>query len=112
MTFKTQMTEDITSVFFNTDEFADTCVYTPKATGIAIPNVAVILDLGTALTQSEYGAIESDTATIKASDVAKPKLYDTFVCNSVTYTVRSITKTVYGVHTLSIDTDQRQNPGA
>lgn len=111
MTLKEQMETDLKSVFFNADDFSDVCTYTPHSTGIAIADVSVMLDIGTSLSQTEYGAAEIDTASFIASEIPSPKMYDTFCCNDIQYTVRSRTKTVHGVHTVSIDTDQRQNPG-
>ena len=112
MDFKAQMEADLDSVFFHTEEFAELCIYTPKATGVPIADVAVIIDFGTSLSQTEYGAAEVDTASFKVSQIADPRIYDTFIYDGITYSVLSRIKTVHGMHTVSLDTDQRQNPKA
>ncbi len=112
MGFKSQILADISNTFFNQDEFADTCIYTPVATGVALPDVAVIIDIGISMSQTEYGAAELDKASFKASEIPDPKVYDTFVLDGNTYIVRERIKEVDGVYTVSIDTDQRQDPGS
>jgi len=87
MTFKTQLTTDL-STFLNSDEFAESAVYTPTA-GDAV-SCSVFLDYDVAIQPLDYDArvVEVGT-TIEAlfSDVGEPEKGSTFSINSVTYTV-------------------------
>ncbi len=82
MTFKTQIAADL-DVFFNSDEFADSAIFTHGAT---VATIKVILD-------KEYDGSEGMGSyryfmTAKTSDVAAAIPGDIMVINSVTYKVK------------------------
>jgi len=78
MTLKTQIASDL-SIFFDTDEFAETISYTPMDD--AARNITAIVDR-TSPGQEPY-IRGHDTATceitVKASDMPTPQLGDTFI---------------------------------
>jgi hypothetical protein len=83
MALKDQLLTDLTSVFFNTDEFATSATFTRGTTAPATINV--ILDKGYQATEgAENYAI---TALCKTSDVVAAKAGDTLVIGSITYKV-------------------------
>ena len=82
MTFKDQLTTDL-SVFFNTDEFAQTVTY--KGTPIA-----AIVDYGENPGKEGDALITLGTLTVKASDVPSPAYRDTVVIGSNTWRVRGV----------------------
>lgn len=67
MTLKTDITADMESVFLNTDEFADVCVYTPEATTLpADPVIITGIQTGypTILTAVAHGLTDGATITL------------------------------------------------
>jgi len=84
MTFKTDMTSDL-SVIFDTDEFAESIDYTPKDDWER--TIPAIVDR-TASSQEPY-VRDEDTATcditVKASDVTTPQQGDTFYIDEQTW---------------------------
>ncbi|MCK5127544.1 MAG: hypothetical protein KAR42_14910 [candidate division Zixibacteria bacterium] len=73
-TLKTQMTNDVTTIFLNVDEFAETANYTPKG-GEKILGIIVIPDFSTQMPTDE---IEGEYFRkigeffISSADVAEP----------------------------------------
>ena len=71
MTLKTDIANDLASVFMNTDEFADVCIYTPEATTLPADPVTITgIQTGypTILTAVAHGL--TDGATITLDDFA------------------------------------------
>ena len=110
MTLDAMIESDQDDVFFNTDDFAKTCTYTSFDTGVSVPNIPVILGIGTGLARNEDGAADSDTAFFKISSIALPKRNDYFVCGSTKYTVLQRLQGDSYRWKLFIEADQRQNP--
>jgi hypothetical protein len=86
MTLKTQMADDL-SIFFDTDEFAETISYTPLDD--AARNITAIVDRS-APGQEPY-IRGHNTATceisVKASDMPTPQLGDLFTIDDQTWEV-------------------------
>lgn len=82
MTLSDQLTSDL-SIFYDTDEFAETVTYN----GSAIP---AIVDYKTNLDDagSRGSAMAIAEISVRASDVAAPAYRDTVVIGSVTWKVR------------------------
>lgn len=101
MTFSTQLTTDL-SVFFNTDEFAQSVTYA----GSAI-DALVLFGENLDAAGSRESAQANGHLVVKVSDVAAPAYRDAVVIGSVTWRVRRI---IYGdgqVWKLEIYRDQR-----
>ncbi|SDU38348.1 head-tail joining protein [Desulfobacula phenolica] len=110
--FTDQLQADLDSVFFNTDEFAQTVVYTPKATGVGT-SIAALVDYGvqdnnghgkkgdgytwTVVCQRnlrsafDHGRTR-DVVTVefKASDVPDPHYLDTIEIDGAVWTVTEV----------------------
>ena len=101
MTFKTQMTSDL-SVFFDSDEFAETVTYNGES-------IEAVIDYGEDLDRIEAGDAVAAMATIyvEVSDVADPDYRDTVVIGSDTWRVRNIVKGDGYVWKLDIKRDER-----
>jgi hypothetical protein len=110
MTLKTQIASDVSTLFFNADDFAQSGVYnfhgstTSKA-------ISLILDKNMKLSATEYGAAAMATVWVKNSDIAAPAIYDTILTGGVTYRVLSLVQGDGYVWQLSVEADQRQRPG-
>jgi hypothetical protein len=90
MTFKTQIAEDM-AVFYNSDEFADTAVYSP-VTGADV-TTEVIVDHDVLIQADGYDASVATlgtTVTAMVADVGTVVRGDTFAVGSTTYTVQRI----------------------
>ena len=84
MTFKEQLTTDL-SVFFNTDEFAETITYTPS--GGSPVSIPAIINRDAPL-QEPYIRGENTAISeimVKTSDVSNPQYGDTFTFDSETW---------------------------
>lgn len=81
MTLKDDITSDL-SVFFNTNEFAETVTYN----GTDIP---AIVEYEENLDEQTGSAVAIATLTIKKSDVSDPDYLDTVVIGSDTWKVRN-----------------------
>jgi hypothetical protein len=92
-TFKEQMAADLTSVFYNNDEFADPSVYTPVSGSVVNP-CPVIVDHDVLIQADGYDlnmATLGTTVTAMVSDVGTVNRGDTFTLESGTvYTVQRI----------------------
>ena len=84
MTLKTQMTSDL-SIFFNTDEFAESVTYTPK--GGAGSTISAIVERNDPFQEPYIRGEKTATALIqvKKADVASPQYGDTFTFDSQTW---------------------------
>lgn len=83
MTLKTDMAADLTNVFFNTDEFAESISYTPK--GGAAATIKVILSDEDATIQSPTAPGDHMVVVAQYTDIATPQRGDTFTINSITW---------------------------
>ena len=83
MTLKTQMTDDLDSVFFNTDEHAETITYNGA-------DIKAIVDYEENPDEQAGAALAQAVIEIRASDVADPTYRDTVVIGSVTWHVRRV----------------------
>ena len=84
MTFKSQLTSDL-SIFYNSDEHAETVSYTPVG-GAATDITAVVTRAGTRLepyVRGEFTAIA--IIDVQKSEVATPQHGDTYVFDSQTW---------------------------
>ncbi|MFH1616657.1 MAG: hypothetical protein ABIG61_16435 [Planctomycetota bacterium] len=82
MTLKTQMTSDL-SVFFNTDEFAETITYTPSG-GEAVSISAILEDMDPSIMDVPPPA-DSMLLSVKYSDISSPGRGDTFTISEETW---------------------------
>ena len=110
MSFKTQIASDLSAVFFNSDEFAESGLYTSKDGTITAKPVLVILQNQQKDGITNYGAAESVIAFIKKADVADPKRYDVITVSSVVYTVQSRISGDGGHWELITEAGRKQNP--
>ncbi|CCK81202.1 head-tail joining protein [Desulfobacula toluolica] len=110
--FKDQLQVDLDAAFFNTDEFAKTVVYTPKATGLGV-SIAALVEYGVQENNS-HGKKGDDytwnvicqrdvrsafdrgrtrdlaTVEVKASDVPEPHYLDTIEIDGAVWTVTEV----------------------
>ena len=84
MTFKTQMTTDL-SVFFNSDEFAETVSYTAIG-GAAVDITAIVTHEGAHQEPYVRGPSTAiGSIMVKKSDVSNPQHGDTYAFDSQTW---------------------------
>lgn len=109
MTLKSLMVSDLDSVFFNTNEFADSAVYNSKDGAISNKAIKIIIDYNVNPQATEYGTAEMATIHVKRSDVSRPEIYDTIIFDEIEFVVRQ--KISGGdVAVLSCEASKRQNP--
>jgi hypothetical protein len=99
MTLKAQLTTDL-SVFFDTNEFAETVTYN-AAPIIGIP------DYGADQDSNDSDSMTKATIFVKASDVPAPKYRDTVIINSIVWNVLNITEGDGYVWKLNLYRDER-----
>lgn len=91
MSLKTQIAADLSSVFFNTDDFAEAAIYTPVSGDAASCNVLVDHDV---LIQADgYDASVATlgtTITAQVADVGTVNRGDAFLVDGTTYTVQRV----------------------
>lgn len=94
MTLKTQMTSDL-SVFFNTEEHAETVTYTPK--GGAAVSIDVIVNREADFQEDYVRGRETATCTImvKVTDVTDPQHGDVYTFNSEDWDMDSTRGVIY-----------------
>jgi len=83
MTFKTELAADLSSVFYNTDEFAETISYTENG-GSPVNISAVLSDVDPAII-SDAPPEDSLVVGVRYSEVPDPQKGDVFTINSETY---------------------------
>ena len=110
MTFKSQLANDIETVYFNDAEFADDAIYNSHDSSIVDKAIKVILDLGADLGGTDYGAAEMVSIVLKLIDIPRPAIYDNIVINGTSYTIKQSTGGAGGVVTVTAETDRRQVP--
>jgi hypothetical protein len=91
MTFKEQMAADLSTVFFNTDDFAESAIYTPVS-GAAVA-CSVLIDHNIELQPSGLDSQVSVTATViesMVSEVGIPVVGATFTIGSTEYEIREL----------------------
>jgi len=79
MTLATQIVSDL-PVFFNTDEFATSVVYTPN--GGAATTITILEDTQNAGLQDPDSVSDEKVIVVKYTDLNTPDKGDTFVLNS------------------------------
>jgi hypothetical protein len=89
MSLKTQIAADLSSVFFNTDDFAEAATYTPVS-GDAV-SCDVLVDHDVLIQADGYDATYATlgtTITAMVADVGTISRGDTFLVDGTTYTVQ------------------------
>jgi hypothetical protein len=109
MGFKDQIAADVHAVFFNAEEFADSCTYRYFSTGSEVAAVPVIIT-ESAETSTEFGRADFATAHIPATAINSPERNDKIIKGSTVYTVLSRISSDDGVYVISIDSGERHNP--
>lgn len=110
MTFKTQMAADISAVFFDTAEFADTGTFTRFSTSATTANVPFIINIAASDSQENYGVADIATIAIPASALtSKPLRHDKITKGTATYTFRERLSADDDVYLYSVDTEERHN---
>ncbi len=110
MTLKAVMTAD-KSIFLDSDEFGTEITYSAKDGSLVSASITVILSPGEKLSQADYGACEMISVIVAVDDVPSPAIYDSFIYDGTTYTVRSRTNgDLSGFWELIAEADQRQKP--
>lgn len=106
MSLSDVISEDL-SIFFSTDEFAETATYVPyDGDRVFVP---VIVMIGEELEDDMLRVAVQSTATIlvKASDVSAPTTRDQFEIGDDTWLVERILQKSHGVWRLSVAKDVR-----
>ncbi|WP_196600102.1 head-tail joining protein [Pectinatus frisingensis] len=102
MTLKGDMLADVDSVFFNSDEMAETITYTSDGTD---KNISALIEIGTS-SGEKWNLKERDrsysdaTFTIKQSDIPKPHAGDKILYNGKKYTFVTIDQYINGMYDL------------
>lgn len=97
MSLKTQMTADISAVFFSIDEFAESVTYN-GSTIIAVPELGETNRKGNEF--SSDGSADRATFHVKATDVPSPAAGDEITFNGVTWAVARVLESDANMHTL------------
>ena len=110
MTFKTTLAADVSSVFLNTDEFAESVTYKVAGAG-AGSSVDAVSDIQQDLGQGNPGQRALGVAEVSVVQVAAPSIYDTNTTSAgVVWRVDSVVGGDGYTWKLGISTDHR--PGA
>ena len=102
MTLKDDMLADVDSVFFNSDEMAETITYTSDGVD---KNISALIEIGTS-SGEKWNLKERDrsysdaTFTIKQSDIPKPHAGDKILYNGKKYTFVTIDQYINGMYDL------------
>jgi len=83
MTLKTDMAADLSTVFFNTDEFAEAATLTPK--GGSAKTINIVCEEESLSSQSIFPPGDVMTILVQYTDHNTPLLGDTYTINSVTW---------------------------
>jgi hypothetical protein len=109
MSLLDQIDDDLTNVFFNTDDFAKAAIWTPS--GGSAADIVVIFD--DEYTGTNLGTGELDTASpqvrIKSSTVTSITPGDSIVVDSTTYYVLSVQPDGTGVTLVTLSKKQVNN---
>jgi hypothetical protein len=109
MSLKTQMNIDLTSVFFNSDEFAETCSYTDFATKTKVTGLKCIVQ-NKAEVSTEYGRADYSTVVVRFKDIALPQRNDKIETDTATYTVLNRVSLEFGAWTLQVESEEKSKP--
>ena len=109
MTLKQQISSDL-SVFFNTDDFADSAVYNSHDGTYSSKSIKIIIDYNADLSKTEFGAADTTQIILQKSEIVDPKIYDTIVFDGVTYTIRQRLSGDNYTWNVAVESDQCQNP--
>lgn len=111
MTFKDQLASDVSSVFFNADEFADAGSFTKFTSGAITADVPFIISVAASDTAQGYGVADMATISIPAAALsAAPERHDTITKGSVVYTLMQRLSADDDVYVFSVETEERHNP--
>lgn len=104
MSFRDLMQNDVNRTVFNTDHFAETCVYTTIA-GVTINTTCIPTQDQKSLIISDSMESMNSTASfsIKLSDVPSPAKNDRLTVGGVVWTVIEILSISYGVAKLACE---------
>ena len=97
MSLKEQMAADVSAVFFNTDEFAETVTYN-GASIVAIPEIGESNKKGNEF--SGDGSADRAEFCVKATDIADPVPGDVIVHNSKSWIVVRVLESDNAMHRL------------
>jgi hypothetical protein len=110
MSLKSLIASDVSDVFFDTDDFADTGKYSSHDGTIVSAAVTVLFEAGGDLVQTEFGAAMQERVHVKKSDVPRPAAYDELTVDGTVYIVRNRFGGGGGVWVLIVEADPRQIP--
>lgn len=111
MTFKTQLTADVSAVFFNSAEFADLGSFKKFTSGAITANVPFIITIGAADSSQPYGVADAASIMIPVSALSvEPERHDTLTFNSTVYTLQDRFNTDDNVYQFSVESEERHNP--
>jgi len=99
MTFKTDMTTDL-SVLFNTDEFAETVTYSGE-------DISAVVDYGLDQDMGDEATVDRALLCVKQSDVSSPAYRDAVVIGTATWYVKNVKSGDGYVWVLEITKDER-----
>lgn len=103
------MQDDVQTVFFNLDEFAESGTYTAFADKSVVENVPCIVERQSE-GQENYGVSDKATVLVPESSVATPERLDTLTVGGTTYTILSRIYNEFGVWSLSAETTEKHKP--
>lgn len=111
MTLKAQISSDVSAVFLNADDFAESLTYYAGGTGAGVA-IYGILDTMQDLAQAAPGQLAFGSVEISAAAVAAPQIYDTITTSSgIVWRVDSIIGGDGHMWRLSVSTDHRPRAG-
>jgi hypothetical protein len=111
MTFKAMLATDVTNVFLDSDEFAESLTYYAGGTGTGTA-IKGILDTMQDLAQAAPGQLAFGSVDISAAAVANPAIYDTLTqADGTLWRVDSVISGDGYMWRLSISTDHRPRAG-
>jgi len=111
MTFKSQLTADVSAVFFNTAEFAGVGTFKSFSTNAETANVPFIITIGAADSSQPYGVADAASIMIPVSALSvEPQRHDTLTFNSTVYTLQDRFNADDNVYQYSVESEERHNP--
>lgn len=101
MNFKEQLAADVSAVFFNPDEFAESVTYRSGYAG-AVQSILAIPEIGEDNVQGNTFASDGSSARaffwLRAADVPQPEPPDVIVHAGVEWNVARISESAEGMH--------------
>ncbi len=105
MSFQDQLTADVSNVFLNADEFAETITYTPQ-TGAASSIDCIFTEESSTDQQEQVSAgvrvRRTATVIIRSADIAAPRRHDTVTRSAETWSVERVQRLPHGAHRLYV----------